>query len=47
MIVDFYRDGRFLLDEMVSRVYEVRDIEVALGDLEAGKLNRAVLDLAG
>jgi S-(hydroxymethyl)glutathione dehydrogenase/alcohol dehydrogenase len=47
MVVDFYKTGRFLLDEMVTQVYDMREIEVALGDLEGGKLNRAVLDVAG
>jgi S-(hydroxymethyl)glutathione dehydrogenase/alcohol dehydrogenase len=47
LVVDFYKSGRFLLDEMVSQVYELRNVEEALSDLENGKLNRAVLDLAG
>ena len=47
MVVDFYKSGRFLLDEMVTQVYPLGDIEIALGDLEGGKLNRAVLNLAG
>jgi Zn-dependent alcohol dehydrogenase len=47
LVVDFYKSGRFLLDEMVTQVYELRNVEQALSDLEAGKLNRAVLDLAG
>jgi S-(hydroxymethyl)glutathione dehydrogenase/alcohol dehydrogenase len=47
LIVDLYKSGRFLLDEMVSQVYDLKDIEGALSDLEGGKLNRAVLDLSG
>jgi S-(hydroxymethyl)glutathione dehydrogenase/alcohol dehydrogenase len=46
LIVDLYRRGRFLLDEMVSQVYDLAEIERALGDLERGSLNRAVLDVA-
>lgn len=47
MIIDFYKSGRFLLDEMVSQVYDLSGIAQALADLEAGKLNRAVLNVAG
>ena len=47
LVVEFYKSGRFLLDEMVTQVYELRNIEQALTDLEGAKLNRAVLDLAG
>jgi Zn-dependent alcohol dehydrogenase len=47
LVVDFYKTGRFLLDEMVSQVYDLGDVERALADLEGGRLNRAVLDLAG
>jgi S-(hydroxymethyl)glutathione dehydrogenase/alcohol dehydrogenase len=46
LIVDLYKSGRFLLDEMVSRVYELGEINQAITDQEAGKLNRAVLELA-
>ena len=45
LYIDYYLDGRFLLDEMVSKQYDVADVESALADLEAGKLNRGVLDL--
>ncbi len=47
LIVDLYQRGRFLLDEMVSQVYDLAEIERAVGDLEQGSLNRAVLDVAG
>jgi S-(hydroxymethyl)glutathione dehydrogenase/alcohol dehydrogenase len=47
LIVDLYKSGRFLLDEMVSHVYDLAEIELAVADLEAGKLNRAVLDVVG
>jgi S-(hydroxymethyl)glutathione dehydrogenase/alcohol dehydrogenase len=45
LIVSFYLDGRFLLDEMVSQTYDLADIQLALDDLHAGKLNRGVLVL--
>jgi Zn-dependent alcohol dehydrogenase len=45
LIMRFYLDGRFMLDEMVSQTYDLGDIERALADLEAGKLNRGVLTL--
>jgi S-(hydroxymethyl)glutathione dehydrogenase/alcohol dehydrogenase len=47
LIVDFYRSGRFLLDEMVTQVYDLADIGQAITDLRAGRLNRAVLQVAG
>jgi S-(hydroxymethyl)glutathione dehydrogenase/alcohol dehydrogenase len=46
-VVDLYKSGRFLLDEMVTSVYDMADVETALGDLEAGRLNRGVLDFSG
>ena len=45
LVVGFYLDGRFLLDEMVSRTYDLGDIETALADLDGGQLNRGVLTL--
>src|SRR5262249_24936227 len=33
LVVDFYLSGRFLLDEMVSRVYDLENVEAALTDL--------------
>jgi S-(hydroxymethyl)glutathione dehydrogenase/alcohol dehydrogenase len=43
LLIRFYQDGRLLLDEMVSQVYPLDDIQQALDDLHAGKLNRGVL----
>jgi Zn-dependent alcohol dehydrogenase len=43
LLVGFYKDGRLLLDEMVSEVYPLDDIARALDDLHHGKLNRGVL----
>lgn len=46
MLVQLVLDGKFLLDDMVSRQYDIGDIQSALDDLEAGKLNRGVLALS-
>ena len=43
MLVGFYLDGRLKLDEMVSQVYDLADVNQALDDLHHGKLNRGVL----
>jgi Zn-dependent alcohol dehydrogenase len=43
LLVGFYLDGRLLLDEMVSQVYDLADISQGLDDMHAGKLNRGVL----
>ena len=45
MYVGFYLDGRLQLDEMVSQVYDLADVQTALDDMHAGKLNRGVLRL--
>jgi len=45
LLVSLYLDGRLLLDEMVSQVYDLGDVQQALDDLHAGKLNRGVLRL--
>ncbi len=45
MYVNFYLDGRLQLDEMVSQVYDLADVNQALEDMHAGKLNRGVLRL--
>jgi len=41
-----YLDGRFRLDEMVSKVYPLDDVTSAIDDLAAGSLNRGVLAVA-
>ena len=46
LIVSYYLDGRLLLDEMVSKVYDLGDIRQALDDMHAGILNRGVLRTA-
>jgi S-(hydroxymethyl)glutathione dehydrogenase/alcohol dehydrogenase len=43
LLVSFYKDGRLLLDEMVSHTYPLDQITQALDDLHHGKLNRGVL----
>ncbi|MEY2421630.1 MAG: hypothetical protein QOI95_1697 [Acidimicrobiaceae bacterium] len=45
LLVRFYQDGRLQLDEMVSQIYPLADIQQALDDMHAGKLNRGVLSL--
>jgi S-(hydroxymethyl)glutathione dehydrogenase/alcohol dehydrogenase len=45
LITRLYLDGKFLLDEMVTAVYDLGQIETAMRDLEAGVLNRGVFSL--
>ena len=45
LVVNFYLDGRFMLDEMVSKTYDLAKIDEALHDIEEGVLNRGVLTL--
>jgi Zn-dependent alcohol dehydrogenase len=45
LLVGFYKDGRLLLDEMVSQTYPLADIAGALDDLHHGKLNGGVLSV--
>ncbi|MGV3760802.1 MAG: zinc-binding dehydrogenase, partial [Actinomycetota bacterium] len=45
LYIGFYLDGRLQLDEMVSQVYDLADVQQALDDMHAGKLNRGVLSL--
>jgi Zn-dependent alcohol dehydrogenase len=46
LIVQLYLDGRFKLDEMVSRTYPLASIADAIDDLRAGRLNRGVLQIS-
>ena len=46
LLVGFYLDGRLDLDEMVSQVYDLGEIDRALDDMHDGKLNRGVLRLS-
>jgi Zn-dependent alcohol dehydrogenase len=46
LLLGWYRDGRLLLDEMVSQVYPLEQVTQALQDLHDGKLNRGVLAVA-
>jgi Zn-dependent alcohol dehydrogenase len=45
LIAGLYLDGRFRLDEMVSRTYPLASIAEAVEDLRAGRLNRGVLTI--
>ncbi|WP_369271741.1 Zn-dependent alcohol dehydrogenase [Streptomyces sp. R11] len=40
---ELYRDGRLLLDELVTQTYPVEEFERAAADAEAGKVARGVL----
>ncbi|NLU70906.1 alcohol dehydrogenase catalytic domain-containing protein [Streptomyces sp. HNM0574] len=43
LYADLYRDGRLLLDELVTRVYPVEDFAKAAEDAHRGRVARAVL----
>jgi Zn-dependent alcohol dehydrogenase len=43
LYADLYREGRLLLDELVTRTYPVEDFEKAVADAEAGRVARGVL----
>ncbi|MFD6172620.1 Zn-dependent alcohol dehydrogenase [Streptomyces coeruleorubidus] len=43
LYADLYRQGRLLLDELVTRTYPVEDFEKAAADTEAGRVARGVL----
>ncbi|MCQ9184939.1 Zn-dependent alcohol dehydrogenase [Streptomyces sp. IBSBF 2953] len=43
LYAELYREGRLLLDELVTRTYPVEDFEKAAADAEAGRVARAVL----
>jgi S-(hydroxymethyl)glutathione dehydrogenase/alcohol dehydrogenase len=43
LFVDFYLQGRLLLDELVSRTIQLKDINDAFEELVAGELARAVV----
>jgi len=43
MIIDLYRSGQFMLDELVSATYPLDGFETVLHDLHVGRLARGVL----
>jgi Zn-dependent alcohol dehydrogenase len=43
MYIDFYRQGRLKLDELITKQYPIEQFETAFEDLEHGKLARGVL----
>jgi S-(hydroxymethyl)glutathione dehydrogenase/alcohol dehydrogenase len=45
LIIELYRSGRLMLDELVTATYPIDDIGRAIGDLHDGKLARGVLQL--
>jgi S-(hydroxymethyl)glutathione dehydrogenase/alcohol dehydrogenase len=46
LLVSLYKSGRLPLDEMVSQLYPLDDINQALDDMHHGKLNRGVLSVS-
>ncbi|MER5345267.1 Zn-dependent alcohol dehydrogenase [Streptomyces mirabilis] len=43
LYADLYREGRLLLDELVTQIYPVEDFDKAAQDAEGGRVARAVL----
>jgi S-(hydroxymethyl)glutathione dehydrogenase/alcohol dehydrogenase len=43
LIIELYKQGRFKLDEMVTRTYPLADWKRAMRDMQAGELARGVL----
>ncbi|MFD5566886.1 Zn-dependent alcohol dehydrogenase [Streptomyces cadmiisoli] len=43
LYAELYREGRLMLDELVTRTYPVEDFDKAAEDAEAGRVARAVL----
>jgi len=43
MIIELYKSGQFMLDELVSATYPLEEFETVLDDLHHGKLARGVL----
>jgi Zn-dependent alcohol dehydrogenase len=43
LYADLYREGRLLLDELITQTYPVEDFEKAAQDAEAGRVARGVL----
>jgi S-(hydroxymethyl)glutathione dehydrogenase/alcohol dehydrogenase len=43
LYAELYREGRLLLDELVTQTYPVEDFEKATADAEAGRVARGVL----
>ena len=41
--IDLYRSGRLLLDELVTKTYELEDFATMMDDARSGKLDRGVL----
>lgn len=44
LIIDLYRSGRLMLDELVTATYPLDEIERAICDLQAGNLARGILE---
>jgi S-(hydroxymethyl)glutathione dehydrogenase/alcohol dehydrogenase len=46
-VAELYLSGKFMLDELVSRVYPMEAIADVFEDMEAGRLARGVLEFSG
>jgi S-(hydroxymethyl)glutathione dehydrogenase/alcohol dehydrogenase len=44
LLVELYKEGRLLLDELVSATYPLEQFDTVVGDLHDGKLARGVLE---
>ena len=42
-LIELYRSGQLLLDELVSQTYPLEDFDTVVADMHAGKLARGVL----
>ena len=43
IVIDLYRQGRFKLDELVTRTYPLEEVETVFADMADGKVARGVL----
>ena len=43
-MLDMYRNGQLLLDELVTRTYSLEQINEGYADLHAGEILRGVID---
>ena len=45
MYADLYLAGKFMLDELVTKIYPMDDIHRLIEDMHAGRLARGVLEM--
>ena len=46
-LIELYRHGQLLLDELVTRTYRLDEINEAYDDMHAGRNIRGVIEFAG